>query len=80
MWEMKVIEPPETEWAAAIVFSPKKDGSIRFCVEYQTLNAVTKRDSYPIPRMDECITHSEMYSNSQLWTLIEGLASRNRWS
>lgn len=50
-----VAEPAVREWASAIVILPKKDGSLRFCVDYRRLNAVTVRDSYPIPRMDECI-------------------------
>jgi len=37
------------------VFAPKKDGTIRFCVDYLLLYVVTKKDSYPLPRMDECI-------------------------
>lgn len=52
---MDVIEPAQTEWASPIVFAPKKDGSLRFSVEYRKLNTVNVRDSYPIPRMDECI-------------------------
>ena len=50
-----VIEPATTDWASPIVFVPKPDGSLRFCVDYRRLNALTIRDSYPIPRMDECI-------------------------
>ena len=50
-----VIEPSASEWASPIVLAEKKDGSLRFCVDYRKLNAVTVRDSYPIPRMDECI-------------------------
>lgn len=50
-----VIEPAQTEWAAPTFFASKKKGSLRFCVGYQKLNAVIKRDSYLIPCMDECI-------------------------
>jgi Reverse transcriptase (RNA-dependent DNA polymerase)/RNase H-like domain found in reverse transcriptase len=34
---------------------PKSDGSLRFCVDYRRLNAITVPNTYPLPRMDECI-------------------------
>jgi len=37
------------------VLVPKKDGTLRFCVDYRLLNVVTKKYSYPLARMDECI-------------------------
>lgn len=50
-----VIEPAHTHWAAPTVFAPKKDGSPCFCVDYRKLNAISKRDVYPIPRTDACV-------------------------
>ena len=55
MLRASVIEPATVEWASPAVFVPKKDGTMRFCVDYRKLNAVTLWDSYPLPRMDECI-------------------------
>ena len=55
MLAAKVIEPSSSEWASPVVIVAKKDGTFRFCVDYRKLNAVTLRDSYPLPRMDEYI-------------------------
>jgi len=55
MLEVDVIEPTSSEWGFSVVLVPKKDGSLRFRVDYRPLNVVTKREAYPLPRMDECI-------------------------
>ena len=55
MPEKGVIEPAKTDWASQIVFASKPEGSLRFFVDYRRLNANTVRDSYPKPRMEECI-------------------------
>ena len=49
----KVIRPSKPEWASPVVLAPKNDGTLRFCVDYRKLNEVIKKDSYPIPRMDD---------------------------
>lgn len=48
------MEPAQMEWASPILFAPKKDGTLQFCVDYGKLNAVTKRVFYSIPWMNEC--------------------------
>jgi len=53
--EADVIEPTSSEWGFPVVLVPKKYGALRFCVDYRLLNVVTKKHSYRLPRMDECI-------------------------
>ena len=38
---------------------PKPDGSFRMCIDYRKVNCVTKTDSFPIPRMGDCIDKVE---------------------
>lgn len=51
----KVIDPVTMEWVASIMCSPKKDGSLFFCVEQLKLNAARRHDLYSLPGIDERI-------------------------
>ena len=55
MIEHDIIEPSQSSWSSPIVMVPKPDGTLRFCIDYRKVNAETKTDSYPIPRLEDCI-------------------------
>ena len=48
-----LIRLSNSPWSSPIVLAPKKDGDYRFCVDFRRLNAVTRKDAYPMPRVDE---------------------------
>jgi len=50
-----LIQPSKSPWGAPVLFVKKKDGTMRMCVDYRAINRVTRRDTHPLPRIDECL-------------------------
>lgn len=50
-----VLKESSSPWASPAVIVIKKDGSIRFCCDYRSLNRVTCKDAYPLPRVEESL-------------------------
>lgn len=61
-----VIEESQSPWVFPAVMVKKKDGSIRFCIDYRKLNAVTIKNSYPLPRIDDILDRLSGNSFSNL--------------
>ena len=55
MLEAGTIWPSQSPWCNAMVLVQKKDGSLQFCIDFRQLNMRTKKDSYPLPRIQEAL-------------------------
>ena len=55
-------------WASPVTLAKKKNNSYRFCIDYRKVNAVTKSDAYPLPRIDELL---ERYQTAKWFTSMD---------
>lgn len=65
----KLIQHSVSPWRAPVLFTKKKDGSWRMCIDYRGLNAVTIKNKYPLPRIDElfdCLKGPRVFSKIDL--------------
>lgn len=68
MQKNRIIEPSTSPWSSPVVLVKKKDGSTRFCVDYRLLNNATKKDSYPLPRIDDTL---DMLSGMKWFSTVD---------
>ena len=68
LMEEGILEPSSSPWASPAVFARKKDGTLRLCVDYRKLNAVTKKDVYPLPRIDDSL---DRLANTKFFTSLD---------
>ena len=74
MLKLGIIEVSCSEWCSPIVLVPKKDGSLRFCIDFRYLNTVSNFDPYPMPRIDDLL---ERVGRAQYITTLD--LSKGYW-
>ena len=75
MLEQGVIEPASSPWASNVVLVKKSDGTLRCCIDYRKLNAVIRKDVYPLPRINDCL---EAMASAKLFSSIDLKSSYNQ--
>ena len=55
MKELGVVRRSQSDWCSPVVLVVKKDGDVRVAIDFRKVNALTKKDAYPMPRVDECL-------------------------
>ena len=83
MLESGAIRPSQRTWCYAVILVRKKDGSLCFCINFQSLNAHMKKDSYPLPQIQEVLeslvgtSHfSSLDLKSRFWQIKMDKASK----
>lgn len=55
LFQNNLIEHSQSPWSSPVVLVRKPNGGIRCCIDYRKLNRITKKDSYPLPRIDDAL-------------------------
>lgn len=63
-----IIRESHSDYASPIILVKKKDGSDRMCVDYRALNAITVKDRFPLPLIDD---HIDKLGNSKFFTSLD---------
>ncbi|KAL1957433.1 hypothetical protein VTO42DRAFT_6001 [Malbranchea cinnamomea] len=66
--EKDFIALSQAPYAAPVLFVAKPNGSLRFCIDFRRLNAITKKDCYPLPLIDETL---QRVSQAKIFTKID---------
>ncbi|KAL0154049.1 hypothetical protein M9458_050649 [Cirrhinus mrigala] len=75
--EQGIVKPSCSPYASPIVVVQKKDGSIRLCVDYRQLNAKTRKDAFPLPRIEETL---DALSGAKLFSTLDLASGYNQVS
>ena len=68
MLDVGAIKPSKSAWSNAVVLVHKKDGGLGFCIDFQKLNAQTRKDAFPLPQIHDAI---DVLSGSKYYTTVD---------
>ena len=68
MLQAGIIRKSSSPWSAPCIIVPKKNGEKRPCVDFRKLNALTEKDVFPIPRLDDIFDH---LSSSTIFSTLD---------
>lgn len=63
-----IIKEEYSDWNSKLVPTQKKDGSLRLCIDYRPLNAMTIKEPYPIPLIDDILSRLK---NAKYFTCLD---------
>ena len=72
MLDNDFIEPSQSEWSSPCILVPKPDGTFCMCTDYRKVNSVTKTDTFPIPRINDCIDNIGQAKYVTKFDLLKG--------
>ena len=64
----EVIRPSISPWASPVVMVKKKDGTMRFCIDFHKMNDATIKDAHPLPQIDDTL---ESLHGAQYFTTLD---------
>ena len=80
-----VIQESMSDWASSPVLIPKRDGSVRWCIDYRALNDVTVKDIFPLPLIEQCLDTlagnawaKKLDANSAYWQVLVSPEDRKK--
>ena len=62
------IEPSQAPYSSPVLFVKKPNGGLRFCIDFRKLNAITRKDRYPLPLIDETLAR---LSKAKIFTKLD---------
>lgn len=65
----EVIEPSNSPWSFPLVAAPKKNGKIRWCVDYRRLNDITRKDTFPLPQIEDNLAR---LADAKIFSCLDG--------